>query len=486
MTSIITDELKRQVERVIQHSQGYSEGTPVNAEDLLQEWYKGKKYFIDDWKGELIYEVPEPVQFELSPEEKRNRLSEFIDAVALTYGNDKLADFLDYNFNWFFSNHLEKDYYLTGTDKIPKGTKIIKAFKHFEEDPKILDKLQTQASMIIQEDKINGKLCFSVHPLDYLSSSENTYHWRSCHSLDGDYRGGNLSYMMDSSTIVCYLRNGSETVKLPRFPEDVLWNSKKWRMLMFMSDGWDALFAGRQYPFYSPTALDIVKEKLLASFGKHSVTWTPWYNEFITTFPGTREFHKDLQHRNVMLRGKMYDMFDLVEDGANTMHFNDLLNSSTYIPFYCWDNDYWKRKEAKSIHFSIGKAAPCPCCNGRLITSSPLLRCDDCEYDFGEDNSEYFGYCDCCESRCYRDDMVYVNGLDGYVCPECLAKETLECESCTGIWYTCDITYDRDRKKYICPTCREYFNQEGNENKEVRERFSIDLSDWLTDLGISF
>lgn len=125
--------------------------------------------------------------------------------------------------------------------------KLVKAFKYFEENPRSLEDIQNYASRIIQEDKIEGTLCFSVHPLDFLSVSENTYNWRSCHALDGEYRAGNLSYMVDRSTFICYLR-GAENQKLPHFPEDVLWNSKKWRMLLYMEDKRRGLMAGRQYP----------------------------------------------------------------------------------------------------------------------------------------------------------------------------------------------------------------------------------------------
>ena len=91
---------------------------------------------------------------------------------------------------------------------------------------------------------MSGDFCISIHPLDFLTSSVNTYNWRSCHALDGEYRAGNLSYMVDKSTIICYLK-GANNAKLPMFPDDVPWNSKKWRVLIYVSDYWDLLFAGR-------------------------------------------------------------------------------------------------------------------------------------------------------------------------------------------------------------------------------------------------
>ena len=67
-----------------------------------------------------------------------------------------------------------------------KITRALK-FPFLKEIPqKLLDTFQTKMSMILQENCVSGRLCISVHPLDFISSSENTYNWRSCHALDGN------------------------------------------------------------------------------------------------------------------------------------------------------------------------------------------------------------------------------------------------------------------------------------------------------------
>lgn len=463
MISTTMEDIKRDFVKVIQYSQGFD---PVNTDAFFDKWLDAKQDIIEAWGGKYIIEVPETVQFELSPEEKKRRLNQFIDMISEVYDNDELVLFLEWVAEDFFSNHLPKDYFLSEDKKIPKGTKIIRAFKYFENDCRVLEDLQNQASMIIQEDKVSGTLCFSVHPLDFLSSSENTYHWRSCHALDGEYRAGNLSYMMDKSTVICYLRNGSELKKLPGFPDDVMWNSKKWRMLLFLSDSWDALFAGRQYPFHSPTALELIQQYFLNSIGKLKTAWSPWYDDSITNFGRKtykRSWHNDLNARNVMLRGRIYDMFDLVEDGKNSQHFNDLTHSSYYIPYYCWDDDHFRRRSKDRIHFTIGGEAPCLCCTNGYISMTHIMRCEKCELDLGEGENEYFAYCACCERRTIRDDMVWVNSISELVCPECYERETSTCEECGTVWYLCDITYDRDHSDYICPDCRRMRREEPEE-----------------------
>lgn len=457
MTPITT--IKKDFKKVIRYSQGI-EDPQVDA--LFYKWLEAKRDIIEAWGGKYIVETSTSVTFELSDKEKQNRVNEFINAVDDMYHNNELVEFLDWlTHNEVFKNHLERDYHYGSDKKITKGTKVVKALKHFESNERALRNIQDQLSMIIQEDKITGTLCFSVHPLDFLSSSENTYHWRSCHALDGDYRSGNLSYMMDKSTIICYLRKADELKRLPNFPEDVLWNSKKWRMLLYLSDDWNAMFAGRQYPFFSPNALDLVQMFLLRSLGKNSTYWSPWYNDYIDTFPRKKTINlsdSNLHDRIICMGGRLYGMKELVKDCKNPLHFNDLLKSSCYIPYYSWN-----RYKADNLKFHIGESVPCLHCNGgdNLSYTSSMM-CNPCEITFGEGEDDYFAYCGCCERRAYRDDMYYVRGLDDLVCPDCFNREVKECDCCGEYWYTSDIEYNHTRNQYMCPGCRAYFERNPN------------------------
>ena len=136
--------------------------------------------------GELIYEFPQKVNFELGPKEKNMRIDEFISTLQGRYDNYDLAMFVEKMKEGFFDNEVPFDYTLDNGQKISKGMKLVKAFKYFEEDKSLLTDMQNHASRIIQEDRIEGTLCLSVHPLDFLSNSENDSNWRSCHSLDGE------------------------------------------------------------------------------------------------------------------------------------------------------------------------------------------------------------------------------------------------------------------------------------------------------------
>ena len=251
--------LKKQVHDVLKYSQHLPE---VKTDGIIDEWELAKKEIIEDvFDGELIWEYPEKVVFHLSPEEREHKIIKMLDKMYYLFSDfgeyelyDTIAKFIRRNTVSFFDNKVSDN---TGCDikKVPIGMKLSKAMSYFIYHPDLLNEVQIDISRCIQEDKIEGRLCLSVHPLDYLSSSENTHNWRSCHALDGEYRAGNLSYMLDSSTIICYLKSEEDT-KLPNFPEYIPWNNKKWRVLLFLSDNWEVIFAGRQYPFSSQTGLD--------------------------------------------------------------------------------------------------------------------------------------------------------------------------------------------------------------------------------------
>ena len=147
--------ITEQVKKVIEYSQNI---TNVNPEAMINKWYSAKAKFIESW-GDYIYESPEPVTFYLADDEKKRRFNEYIDAIDNTYGNRFLTDFLDWlTIEEVFTNHTSRDYWIEDDTKIPSGTKVIRALKHFESDETVMRKIQDQLSMILKEDKITGTL----------------------------------------------------------------------------------------------------------------------------------------------------------------------------------------------------------------------------------------------------------------------------------------------------------------------------------------
>lgn len=296
--------------------------------------------------------------------------------------------------------------------------KIVKAFKYFEKDKQLLYVLQDRASEVIQQDKLTGTLVLSVHPLDFLSLSENNSNWRSCHALDGDYRAGNLNYMADDVTVVAYIKSNSGDEKLNGFPKSVPWNNKKWRSLLFINE--DVCYLGRQYPFAAAGVEDLL-EKIL-----HELKLTPEDSQWTTWTRETSDIRPEY-----------------IQDGKDTYHYNDLLKSTLYK-----DISYMGHPN-KENPMVIGHSVNCLCCGARKLAGADSFFCWS---DATEPESLYS--CDCCGATI--NDLDDVTFFDGEVyCPSCFEQYVIQCKNCgdyirkdTAHWskkwqgLVCDLCYD--------------------------------------------
>ena len=399
--------IQEQFELVIHYSQEIPKVPGqrfVNTDSLFEEWLEAKRDFIEAFGGKLIIELPGKVTFELSQEEKIKRVKDFLTAVDCNYENPDLARFIDIQKEGFYENKVIEDFEYCG-EKIPKGMKVIKAFKFFEKNPKKLEDLQNAASMLIQEDKITGVLCLSVHPLDYISASENCHSWHSCHALDGDYRAGNLSYMVDKHTIMCYLRADNCDYILPDFPSEVPWNSKKWRVWIHLSDSWDIMFAGRQYPFTSNVGLNLAKKELIEP--TLNIRFTDFTNQYLTGGIKLKmedenflpSFEEDLFDKYMVINSRAVPLQDVIVDAPGSLDFNDLLRSSCYVPQYAYrvkqvTHWYWGDSHYRTIvhstydesdrimpKFRIGGRVSCVMCGNQLDYSGSFV-CEECSESF--------------------------------------------------------------------------------------------------------
>lgn len=444
------ENIKRQFAEVIRTSQGI---TNPELDNLFDVWEESKSKFIERFGG-LIYEWPEPIEFTMDLYTKQIKICDFVDFIDNFYRNRQLATFIEMNAETFFDNKVSN----TCGQDIPKGMKLLKAFKYFESDKDRLRDLQDAASTYIQQKSVKGTLCFSVHPLDFLSSSENTYNWRSCHALDGEYRAGNLSYMCDKTTFMVYLR-GADGVHLDAFG-NVKWNSKRWRMLIHESEGSDVLFAGRQYPFSSPDGADIVLNiynNLFNSYRKFG-TWSKNYIESYTTEDNL--FSMDLNNRYAIIDRVLYPLEKIVRQDPYGMNYNDILCSTCYTkPLYsvrydCFGKNFDHLLE-KPIH--IGAPVRCLHCNSDFITDAETMRCNECEISFGYEENEVYGSCSCCGHRIYLDDAHYIGTDDEPVCDECFNKYCFYCYDCGDAYFTdtdgMNVEIEEGEYELVCPHC---------------------------------
>ena len=452
--------IKEDFDNVIRHSQGIPD---PKTDKLFDVWMECKRDIIEVFGGKYIYEYPEKVTFELGEKEKHDRVIRFAGLVESQWGYSELAQFIEAQEPGFFKNMTISDYTAWDGKVIKKGTKLVKAFKHFITNDRSLTDVQNEASRIIQEDKIEGTLCLSVHPLDFLSLSENTYNWRSCHALDGEYRAGNLSYMMDKSTVVCYLK-ATDSAQLPNFPEDVKWNSKKWRVLLYLSDDWRMLIAGRQYPFETSVGMDFVLKDLLPAsqlIGREKTRrWTDWNNLLYSEVELTNNIKVEFDSCYLPIGSELIALDEVVTNGDGAKQFNDVLLSSCYKPIYAmqyvthfWDdNGGCLTTSRDTTKFIIGGYTYCLWCGEKeTLLGAETMMCETCELEHGTSENDLFTTCDCCGRRMYFDDGYDVG--DEGICEDCYRKYCRKCECCGEIIFTEDAHYHEKTEQYLCSEC---------------------------------
>ena len=450
---MIYEDIKEQFKKVISYSQNIDF---PQVDELFDRWLEAKRDIIEAFCGKLIYEVPTKVHFTLDEKERTSHFNSFVDDISNIYHNYQLVDFLNANADGFYNNTIKRPYECGGI-KVPSGMKLVNAFKYFENDKNLLEQFQIQASQVIQEDKVEGTLCFSVHPLDFLSTSVNTYNWRSCHALDGEYRAGNLSYMVDKSTIVCYLK-GADNVRLDAFPYDVPWNSKKWRVLLYLSDKWDMIMAGKQYPFPSKNGLDQSLEHLLKALN-FTASYSEWRSDYFSSITTKDKRTVELRDKYLLVNNNLHKMREIVENGENALQFNDLLRSTSYIePYYSVQKNYLWFFDG-TPHFTIGEHVKCLHCGENIIGVPELMVCRYCaeDYDYFEDDDDAYT-CDCCGCRIADNCWHMVD--DELICDNCYDTECYECERCGEIHFNSNKVYDRETKQYVCNYCYEQLQEE--------------------------
>lgn len=457
------EDIREQFKSVISYSQNIPD---PKIDYLFKEWECQKERFIKRFGG-LIYEWPTPIEFTLDDIQKRQRAMEFASTVSDTFNNPDLAEFIDENLDTFFENKVSKSL----DENIPQGMKLLKAFKFFEPNKAALRNIQDMASQIIQENKIRGTLCFSVHPLDFLSSSENTYNWRSCHALDGEYRAGNLSYMIDNSTFMVYLK-GADNQYLYGFG-GVQWNSKKWRMLIHSNETDDIMFAGRQYPFSSKSGIDTVLNiynNLIITENKNPfgpVKFGSWRADYIDSYvPYDATDMNDtvsLTGKYLVYANQLIEINQIVHDGQNALNYNDVLRSTCYrYPYYTILNPYGYHSVDYILRHPviIGAEVPCLHCGKELISNPETMRCDDCELAFGTEENDVYGTCDCCGARIYVDDAICVGDDGDLICDSCFHSHAFVCDCCGGVFYEEEKVFipdenDEENGQWYCRGCYE-------------------------------
>lgn len=406
---------------VLEYSQNISV-KPFVIHSMLEKWFQQKKFFLDQWNG-VTFETGE-ITIDTSPEIQRKEFKDFIHYVKIRIvsGNTALeiAQLRESFYDFMYSLSLE-DFYGNCvsqgfTDeminlKIQKGTRLSRVLKHFISETNTLNDIQMYYSRILQQKTITGVLCLSVDPLDFLTMSETGYNWRSCQSLDGSYRVGTMSLMMDSCTFIAYLK-ATENTQLSKLPPETPWNNKRWRMLCHWNQKEKVLVMAKAYPYSNSDIENNVLNAITDSF-------------------------KVENKESSSLFQIPYDV--VMEDDDLGLHYNDSLTR---------ENNGSKMFKFKGIPSSndekmvVGGAVTCLECGNNLLVEPSMFICEEC--------AELYR-CDSCGDL--TDQYSIYETMDSFLCETCYFEKCYTCDGCGEIFDQDEGGEDCINEYGFCKSC---------------------------------
>lgn len=251
-------------------------------------------------------------------------------------------------------------------------------------------------SQILNQKRIKGTLCLSIHPMDYITMSDNDCGWDSCMKwVDeaGDYRIGTIEMMNSPCVVVAYLESDT-----PMHVCDRLWNSKKWRQLYIVNE--DIILGNRQYPYVN-AELQGVAINWLRDLAMADSTFGPYEDN-------TTEVHN--KETNTIC-------------GGSRVYFN-IHTSMMYNDVYDGRLAYLNPRIAKYNTYDLNFSGPavCTACGKEIEpdeVETYIVRCMDCDGCWR---------CANCGNRHYDDNYYEVNNCR--YCDWCYHHELESCEIC--------------------------------------------------------
>lgn len=257
-------------------------------------------------------------------------------------------------------------------------------------------------SQCLNQKKLTGHLCLSIHPLDFMTMSDNDCGWTSCMSWqeDGCYRQGTVEMMNSPMVVVAYLTAETDM----RMPGNYHWNSKKWRQLFVVDPHMIGNVKG--YPYRN----DYLTKDILA-----------WLKELAEN-AGMAHYDKNVVEYDSFTAFDYKDRSVKIYPRTGMMYNDFASNQFAYL-----NENLGEDGETFYLDYS---------------GDSECMLCGDTQCDFEGEGClvgtccEARYYCDCCES--YYDSEDGFQEVDGsWICPDCFAEQCAE-DPFTGVYHFSD------------------------------------------------
>jgi hypothetical protein len=447
-------------------------GSFVSNNELLREWDARKSEYLNKLFGDALI-ISKKVKYTKSFDELEEEISDMTSQYS-RYGRvgrngyefqKAWGDFMYNNRNLLTSNQKEGLHQLMSDEclieniydgnsfevddeqngkkfRVNRGAKVSKTLGKLANifDLPGYEDFRICHSQILNQKDIEGTLTLSIHPLDYMTMSDNAYGWESCMSWsnEGGYRQGTVEMMNSKSVVVAYLA-GDRPYRMSDYESPALsWNSKKWRQLFVVDK--NVIIGVKDYPFNNDNLTKVAVE-WLKELAAERLGWT--YDNLEKYVASSTKFHRDYLPDNKndfafeFLTGAMYNDF-----GCLDFHWMCLSDNIDPDEIHAHDGVNWRCTPWMTIPYS-GKSQ-CMVC-GDLnpnYEDESCLACEECQERTR---------CDCCGD--ISDEVWSIDGVQ--LCNYCWENRVHECIACGEEHYDENIV-----PIYVIPRISEEKRQE--------------------------
>lgn len=464
----------------------------IGVEEYLEYWNEAKQKLYKALGNQLIVKIP--FNFHKDEQTLKNEFEKIVDrhnfishfrAVLWRFDAEIknhspyycIEDML-YNADFFLHGLPEPVTILFKDDEKPlvlsKGIKYMRAINKIFDRIKSYITSETDCSVqniekTIEDYRIrlseitnypkDANIVISIHPMDFLTMSDNAANWTSCMSWTdrGCHLSGSIEMMNSNNVVCCYLESLKPYCFIPEdlsetdcnndffIPElkDIqnkeayTWNNKLWRSLFYVTK--PILVSGKAYPYENIG----LSGKILAEVRKLVSKNLGW------------DYENQFDHYNDMKN--MYSYYDL-EDRYHSLPEKGLIlfDSKGMYNDFLWNGDYTylccRNSVKKNKLISYSGKTKCVCCPEPIIVYNEDFYTDpdDEEEDrYFHTNSQICGFCESsrvchyCGYAHRKKELYKISSKDGskikIVCKNCLKYDFDYCSCCEKVFNCEDI-----------------------------------------------
>jgi len=277
----------------------------------------------------------------------------------------RLLDYKDV-FNNYYNNILDESLIFTQEGKkdliIKNGTKIMRAIRKVLEyynysNMRLFEKWRDDISIIRTTTHTTSNLIISIHPIDFITLSDNNSNWTSCLNWEreGCYSNGTIELLNSNMAVVCYIENPNTKYFINPKSSQYIAPNKMWRTIGYIHK--KIILIGKSYPF-SDDDMSQRCLKILENLVYKNLKWR--YHFHNQEYKDTVYFenNNDLHHGSMEEIKYMIDSYDKACLGNHIfLGSNNLYNDIVADPL----NKYYCSRNKVNGNLFLNVSGKCSC-----------------------------------------------------------------------------------------------------------------------------